>query len=224
MLDAGTVKKEYHLLFNPTMLEDANMVCFFRKYVSIWIAVIGLYTLTARTMRADSYEVFRLSPISSEGFLPYGLDDNGTVVLLNSKCQCYETFVFGQLVDTSLLPPAINFDNGSQCNVPGSINEDSGPACNNGRALFEAANMQILGGPPTDLTVLLNHGAIFRPQINALGDMVFVDNITDVVSEYVDITTRITPEPSSYLLFGTGVTIFCGAAIRKSCAREMKET
>jgi hypothetical protein len=52
--------------------------------------------------------------------------------------------------------------------------------------------------------------------INAIGDIAWIDGQDETIFEAVDLTSRETPEPSTFALLGTGILGLAGGARRKS--------
>jgi hypothetical protein len=183
------------------------------------------FTLSSAAL-ADSYLVTVVSHSQHENF--FGIDTNGDFVLNLSAdsvnpcginmTPCFETFYVGQpipIVSTSA--PALAYDDGTPCSpilFPGfSPQGGNHGICNNGHAIVGGSDAQhpigVWDGPDPIANLLLI-GSFDGGSMNAKGDAVFIDGFNDTLVSAFDLTTA-TPEPSSFILLGTGCLSMLGA-------------
>jgi hypothetical protein len=203
------------------------------------LAIAAVFFTAPTTAHADTYQIFNLGGFANEHFFS-GITDSGTVVFfdLEGECGgysisegCFETWVDGTRVSYSTTDPrtdpGLTYDNGTPCTptiIPPITTGSAGGVCNNGHEVYEYHSNNQHGaafydGPYLDLTDQIGGGLVFEADLNASGDFVFVNGKTveDVSGEwfeYIDLTTRATPEPSSIALLGTGALAALGT-IRK---------
>lgn len=218
--------------------------CFFNAAV---IAITAVLFSAPAITHGDTYQLFDLGAFENERGLS-GITGSGTVVFFDNfqaGCSdplhlggCFETWVDGTRVGFSATDPrtdpGLTYDNGTPCTptitppVTGFVS--GGGVCNNGREVYAykpntlpPQNFTFYDGP--DLaTDRFGSGLVFGADLNAAGDFVVVENktISDASGEwyeYIDLTTRATPEPESIFLLGTGALAALGV-MRKRLFRQ----
>ena len=182
------------------------------------IAVV-LFALPV-SAHADIYQILALQTDNNHNL--FGIDTAGDVVISSgaNDCKtlgplvdfCYETFVGGVLSSLSATIPTLAYDNGTPCTPslpPGVFNFVQG-VCNNGREAFESgtqgsgtASAGLYTGPAVADFL---HGPVADTIfMNASGDIAFSDSLNEEIFEAVDLSTDVTPEPSTLVLLATGV-------------------
>ena len=171
------------------------------------VALVAFVLFAPLTSRADTYQIYTLTSDNRQ-FL--GLDASGNVFLsyLGISPTLYETFSNGMLAASSSTLPTFFADNGTPCipGVPAGGSVQHG-VCNNGRDAFTGtiAAGQIMPNVYVGVAFLdIFNGGSGLIFMNSRGDIVFDDEFLDNWMEAVDLTTAPVPEPSSFLLFGTG--------------------
>ena len=173
--------------------------------------------------KADTYSIYTVFG-SSGSSSSDGLTDSGFNVV--STQVGYHIFNGATGVDTiTTIDPRYTYDNGKSCTVSdtGAFQYISQAVCNNGRLAFIGSTDSIRQGvftgfdPVKDLVFAGDAGYL---QLDALGDLSFVafasqSHLTDNNIYAFDTTSRVTPEPSSLLLMGTGVCTLLGLRRRK---------
>ena len=186
---------------------------------TIQIAIVAAVTIGApHVAKADTYTIEQLST-NAVGLYNVGLTDQDVLVTQDIRYAApyvYDTFTLPSTIPTkSNTIPSVTFDSGTAC-APTLGSGFYGGAqfgvCNNGHEAFsgDTANGQGLftGSSPSDL---LFAGYVGNILVNSFGDIAFVyDGQYDVNYIAIDDTTHaaaaaVTPEPSSLLLFGTGL-------------------
>ena len=207
------------------------------RFRSLVLAFLSLPALLHVAALADTYQLTTITNSQSATF--YGIDNQRNVTVQYSgrgTCGgvatfglCYQTLYTGSGDEVfSLTPPTLQWDNGTICRPNLSGFSITGGLCNG--AHFLAAGIYILpdssllrgiwGGPNPDLFAdLLSLGTIDGGLMNALGDAVFIDGLENTLVFAQDlssqqISTTLTPEPSSFLLLVTGV-LASAASLRR---------
>jgi hypothetical protein len=180
---------------------------------------------------ADTYQFFEGIANTNEGSI-YGIDNAGTMVIYlfnSSKCDpyipnpCYGVYVDGLFSYTTAAPPALNYDGGTLCATPAGFEDLATTVCNNGRVVFGARFNPngdpngLYAGPYSDPQLIDFPSIPNTPSLylNSAGDFAFADGTHEILVFALDLTTRPTPEPTSFVLLGTGVLGLIGVARRK---------
>lgn len=192
-----------------------------------WSLLLALLCLVAFQFssplraRADTYSIVFLDSDQNRFF--GGMDDAGHVLLdypLSSACglltsHCYETFLDGiRIPGFSSTLPAYALDNGTPCtpSLPAGATIHSG-ICNNGRDAFTGTlsaaqvfpDVYVNSASPVALAITAGGLGYDPVYMNALGDIVFDSVFQENWYVAIDISSRVTPEPSSVLLLVTGL-------------------
>lgn len=182
----------------------------------------------------DTYTYQIVANTQSENF--YGIDNVGDFVFnisdryinpgsvcagVMNPSSCYDTYYVGTgKTVISVNPPNLNYDDGSPCTPSISGFDVLGGACNNGHEIF--GGYYLLGTPqaqrgvwtgPDPVKDFLENGSFDGGFINHLGDAVFIDGANDTLVWAEDL--GISPEPGSFVLFGTGGLMVVTLLIRK---------
>ena len=172
--------------------------------------------------RADSYSFVDLAT-SSGSISTAGITANGTVEM-QSGLLGYQVYSQASGWSSwSQTKPSLTFDNGSSCSVAntGVFDSIADVTCNNGHLAFfgmTATSRGLYSGFDlvNDLIYNRNAGQI---RLNANGDVAFIAyepyGTGDVNMVAYDLSSNVTPEPSSLMLFGTGALLAVGAIRRK---------
>jgi hypothetical protein len=198
------------------------------------ILAIGLFTAPSKA-HADTYQLIDLS--TTEFTTIFGITASGDVVLefhvpvgapmcaTDGICQEYETYVKGVMVSFSPTPPNVTYDNGSPCTPTASfpLSGVAWAVCNNGHEVFAANDPEYFESPATfdgpdetDLIALFP-ATVSNVDLNSSGDFVYqVDHPAEGLTggeiiEAIDLT----PEPSSFVLLGTGLFLAAGTMRRR---------
>ncbi len=172
---------------------------------------------------ADTYQIFALEP-TNHGTL-YGIDKAGTTVIHQYDYACHPYLVtscYDVFVDGLFSYAALNYDGGTSCATPAGFNALARTVCNNGLVVFGArynANGDpdgLYSGPYSDpqfsgFDPIPNADFLY---LNSTGDFAFTDGSVEEIYVAFDLTTRQTPEPTSFVLLGTGILGLVGVARR----------
>ena len=176
---------------------------------------------------ADTYQFFEGIANTNEGSI-YGIDSAGTMVTYQYSClinpeTCYNVWVDGVFSYTTATPPALDYDGGNLCATPAGFKDLATTVCNNGRVVFGARYNPngdpggLYAGPYSDPQLIDFPSIPNTPSLylNSAGDFAYVDGTNEILVFALDLTTRQTPEPTSFVLLGTGVLGLVGVARRK---------
>jgi hypothetical protein len=202
------------------------------------LAIVGILFLGLSTVvHADTYVIFDLGTDEDSGHI-YGLDSAGDVYLSefcgpeDGPHLCIGVFDPRQMAPDIQNKPSyyipistpIAYDSGISCdvNVIGAVDS----VCNNGYFAYEFADNgspdQVFGvnigpNPPQfeDLPFgAAAHGAFIA--VDSLGDVAWSNELNKEEDyEAYDLTSRQTPEPSTWILMATGFLGLGGIARRK---------
>ena len=183
---------------------------------------------------ADTYQIFNIGA-TFVGTI-YGIDDSGTAVIAKFTCSppssCYEVFVDGVLSYQIATPPALNYDNGTSCATPAGLNSLGETVCNNGLVVFGSRYNSngdpdgLYEGPYSDPQFIESSPSANADfiNLNSVGDFTFSDGLTENNYVALDLTRRQTPEPTSFVLLGTGVLGLIGVARRNVSSPFIEES
>jgi hypothetical protein len=179
--------------------------------------------LSTPPAHADTYQNVVIALGDSNSYELYGMADSGDFVTSSlGGCSvpgqiCYHLYIDGQVSTSTLTPPSLAYDDGTICSGP-----DQFPVvCNGDREAFVVLGLggnpsTLIAGTSSDLSVVKTGDFGFiSPIMDSQGDIVFDDG--NNFEEYIDLTSRldVTPEPSTIILFGTGILGFAGVVRRK---------
>jgi hypothetical protein len=197
------------------------MFCNSKRAASLITFVFLIASAFSLPAHADKYQIFSLGDDFSRNLME--IDNAGNVaVIINCPIApdftCYDIYADGvfsfQTTDISQF----------QYTAGGSAPCNSVPAgvffhCNNGHIAY-FADLESLGeigiftgpDPVADFLVSTITSGLM---LNALGDIAWIDTRKEIIFEAVDLTSRETPEPSTFVFLGTGVLGLAGVARRK---------
>jgi len=189
----------------------------FPRSTSLVLAVVSLLALqfaSPTQSHADSYSLVGLG-IDNVAF--YGLSNTGTAVFTNGNILGCTDVCYGHPLGAEGPPtwsptlPDLTWDNGNAIcpDIPSSA---LAFVCNNGRGAFYQWDASHLGQELYSLNLgsnipqlLYTTGFSGRLYMNGLGDIVFDDARLDEWDEAINLTSRATPEPSSFALLAIGL-------------------
>ena len=208
---------------------------------ALFLVPTTLLPVVASSAHADTYQY---DQFASDREYIQGITDSGLVVTYNpgygcafdptQNSYCYETYDHGVLVGQSETLPQLAYDNGTPCAPPtgGGAVYAYASVCNNGRIAFEGAYEP--NGPATDPVVfglwsgpasgswtaadfvvdrLSYYGNVEHLDLDSKGDLAFANGSID--SDYVAYDLSTVPEPSTFVLLGTGTLALAGAMRRR---------
>jgi hypothetical protein len=173
---------------------------------------------------ADTYAVFNIGDANNTGI--YGIDAAGDV-LVSAHCPsglCYDIYANGILTSQTEVKPAFVPDVGTPCKPVAAALKG---VCNNGHEVFFGMFFDTPGPliafgmftGPDPVADFLHHGSGDIIFINAMGDIAWTDGADETNWEAIDLTShsqvtslglatiasRQNPEPSTFVLLGTGI-------------------
>ncbi len=178
------------------------------------LAVPLTLTLLSTPAHADSYMIYNLGDANGQSIV--GLTDSGVAVIYalhgcaSPLTYCYQSFLNGSGIGTSITAPVLSYDNGSPCPPtppPGEM-AIGRSMCNGAFTAFGifptgASGPEGLYGGRVGSLALLQSGSVDQLAVNAVGDFVWTDGQDEYNYFALDLTTM-TPEPSTIALLGTG--------------------
>ncbi len=187
--------------------------------------------ISAKPAIADTYVATYI--VSDGSAHPVGIDDAGDFVISErsgeeSPCgadavNCFYTYYVGDPtpVVTATLPD-LDYDNGAECEpvlFPG-LDVIHG-VCNNNHSVvggdYLSGSILYFGvwTGPDPITDRIYPGSFDGGEMNANGDVVFDDEEVGGIIYLTDLST-VTPEPSTFILLGTGCLSLLGALRRRA--------
>jgi len=183
--------------------------------IRLILATFFAFLVFSPVLRADTFKIVELINDTS---LPVGILSNGNVVVerpydcpATHSGHCWLTFQYTTVVNYSESLPNLPYDNGTPCNVP--VQFAFRGVCNGNRYAYTMAGdfrgtfEGIFGIPGVTPIGGLADSIIL---LNSIGDATFIEGDRDALLEAFNLTSRITPEPSSFALLGTGLLSLAG--------------
>ena len=201
------------------------MFCKSKRAASLITFVFLIASPFSLPAHADKYAIFNLGSDNIRNLV--GIDDAGEVVVIE-RCPigpeftCYNVYVDGLVSYQTTAPPQLPYDDGVPCQppVPAPLSGQTLIGrCNNGHYVYFAdfrpdGRMGIFTGPDPVADFLSAGSPLML--MNANGDIAWIDAQNEMIWEGVDLTSRETPEQSTFALLGTGILGLAGAARRNA--------